>query len=102
MTDFIAKAEVEFRVGEVLVALWHNPIRDSNDKRANSHKITIERKQPPGHGSNEYTNVLEAGDIPKAILALKKAHDYIQTRRKEGQLPEEFKSAIACAPHRIP
>lgn len=101
MTDMMSEPEVEFRVGEVRVSLWHDPISDPNAKRANSHRVTIERQQASGH-SDRYTDVLQANDIPKAILALKKAHDYLEVRKKEQPDAGEFKSATIHSPNPIP
>jgi hypothetical protein len=98
MTHAIAKAEVEFRVGEVRVSIWHNP---AQDEMQSGHAISIEHKNE-GRGTAEPVATLPAEHIPKAILALKKAHDYLQMRKSEGQPPQDFQPATERAPERIP
>lgn len=102
MTNMLEKPEVEFRVGEVCVALWHNPIHDPDAKHASTHKLTIERRHSSHFDRHADTSVLEARDIPKAILALKKAHDYLETRRRHAPGAGDFKPATLHAPARLP
>ena len=94
MTNEYDAPEVHFRVGEVRVTIWSNPIRTVND-RDGGRRITIDRRQPPGN--NEYTNVLQSEDIPKIMLALRKAHDYIQRTNTAETINAEFQSGTAFA-----
>lgn len=102
MNELFTRPEVEFRVGEVRVSLWYNFAHGSNDKRGGSRKVTIERQSPPGNRATEYTSVLDSDDIPKAILALKKAHDYIQARGKQPPDAADYQPATTYVEGRIP
>lgn len=94
-----AHLEVQFRVGEVRAAIWHNP--NDNNTNAESYRVTTERQRHTGR-NEEYVPVLTGGDITKAIIALKKAHQYIQRRGKEPADAGILKSATLHTPHRLP
>ena len=100
MTSAMLETEVQFHVGDVRVTLWYDPASCPNGALGSSHKVTVEQRGPTGN--YEYADVLNASEIPKAILALKKAHDYLKRRDKEGAPALDFHSATERAPERIP
>ena len=95
MNNVTAAPEVQFRVGEVRVALWPSHLRPDDP---NALQITIERS----HDGHEYTSVLTPDDITKTILALKKAANYIRMRKDAPQNAGEFTSADIKAAERVP
>ncbi len=95
MNNISAAPEVQFRVGEVRVALWPSHLRPDDP---NSLQITIERR----HHNRQYTSVLTPDDITKTILALKKAANYIRMRNDAPQKAGEFTSADIKAVERVP
>jgi hypothetical protein len=97
----ISRPEVQFRVEFVRVALWPASAPPAEALEERNYKVTVERQRNAG-ASQEYTDVLDARDIPKAILALKKAHDYIRNRQRQPPDAGRFTSAAGYAPERIP
>jgi len=88
--EISAHPEVTFRVGLVRASLWRKPTQTKEDQ--NVYWVSLDRKKetPPQRGNNE--ELLDGADIPAAIFALKKAHDYIKHR--PGPAPQrEFLSA---------
>ena len=70
MTGLPVEPEVRFRVGAVRVTLW--PGANTSEVQ----RITIDRKENEG----AYTDVLYIRDITAAILGLKKAAQYVQSK----------------------
>ena len=101
MKGVSAAPEVQFRVGLVRVAIWPVAAVDLNTPEHGGYQVTVER-QCRFSREREYTDVLDAEDIPKAILALKKAHDYIRGRVHESEEAGEFHSAFGFPAPRIP
>jgi len=85
MNGIPAKPEKEFRVGAVRVAVWTNPRHAADGRIFNSHKIQVERTYKDVTGKFACTNSLDTNDIPKAILALKKAYEYLTIRDPTNQ-----------------
>ena len=71
------KPEAAFKVGAVRVAIWTNPRMTNGGRPFSSHKVIVERTYRDSDQRFKSTNSLDAGDIPKAILALFKAYEYI-------------------------
>lgn len=102
MTGAIACADREFRVGDVRAVVWTNPIHQPDLGKYTGCSVTVERLKKTGQGGPVYTSVLDGGDIPKAILALKRAHNFIQACQREEAKRTGFKSAEQILAERIP
>lgn len=99
MTGIPTKPEKEFRVGPVRVAIWTNPKTTKDGKTFNAHRVVVERRYRDRDGNWKSTEALDANDVPKAILALRKAYEWITTpkpRRPEPSAP------LPSAPQRTP
>ncbi len=77
----MSKPEKVFKVGPVRASVFQNDIV-SNGRRMSLPKVVIEVRYKDKSGEWKGTNSLSINDIPKAILALQKAYDYITTRRQ--------------------
>jgi hypothetical protein len=77
MSNEYAKPEREFRVGAVRVSIWANPRYGADGKTWTSHRIAIDRGYKDHDGNWKKTDTLETEDIPKTILALKRAYEYL-------------------------
>ena len=95
MPSISAKPEKEFRVGAVRAAIWVNERVSPDGRMFNSHKVVIERTYKDTEGFKS-TDSLDVNDIPKAILALKRAYEWIMC---SGQ---EIETATAQATVKFP
>ena len=77
MTDAHSRPERDFRAGAVRVAVWTNSRLSSEGIPFNSHKVVLERTYKDSDGGFKTTGSLGLNDIPKAILALQKAYDFL-------------------------
>lgn len=80
------KPEEVFKVGPVRAAVFQNDIVVKGNNVSLS-KVTIEVRYKDKHGEWKGTNSLSINDIPKAILALQKAYDYITNRTRTDKAP---------------
>ena len=76
MSDY-SIPEKEFHVGRVRVTLWTRPRYTADGKTSTTHHITLDRGTKNTSGTWQGSDTLEPDDLPKAILALKHAHDYL-------------------------
>jgi len=82
----MAKPETSFKVGAVRASVFRNLVAN-NGKMVPLPKVVIEVRYKDKTGQWNGTNSLSVNDIPKAILALQKAFDYL-TGPKEPE-PQE-------------
>ena len=77
MTELQSRPEKDFRAGAVRVTVWANSRLSSEGIPFNSHKVALERTYKDSGGGFKTTGSLGLNDIPKAILALQKAYDFL-------------------------
>ena len=83
--------EISFKVGAVRASVFKNLVLN-NGRTVPLPKVVIEvRYKDKTTGQWNGTNSLSLNDIPKAILALQKAFDYL-TQHKDSQPPGEPES----------
>lgn len=82
-----SKPEEVFKVGPVRASVFQNEITH-NGRRVNLPKVVIEVRYKDRNGEWKGTNSLSVNDLPKAILALQKAYDYVTTRRHESEIEQ--------------
>jgi hypothetical protein len=80
----MSKPETVFKVGAVRAAVFRNIIEKAG-KSIPLPKVVIEVRYKDKTGQWNGTNSLSLNDLPKAILALQKAFEYLTTHKE----PEE-------------
>ena len=78
------KPETVFKIGAVRAAIFKNIIQ-KNGQSLELPKVVIEVRYKDKTGQWQGTNSLSINDIPKAILALQKAFEYLTERKDPGQ-----------------
>ena len=86
----MSKPEITFKVGAVRASVFRNMVVN-NGRQVPLPKVVIEVRYKDKTGQWNGTNSLSLNDIPKAILALQKAFEYL-TQHK-GPEPAEDLSA---------
>ena len=88
----MSKPETVFKVGAVRASVFRNVVTDNNGKTVPLPKVVIEVRYKDKTGQWNGTNSLSLNDIPKAILALQKAYDYVTGHKDpeptEGPFPD--------------
>ena len=72
----MAKPEKRFRCGGCEAAIFENEIV-RNGKTIKIKKVSFQKRYKDGDGEWKSTSSLDQNDIPKAMLVLSKAYEYI-------------------------
>lgn len=68
--------EKSFSAGAVNAAVWLNKVKDRDGNDIEVRSVTIQRRYKDGDDWKS-TNTLRLNDIPKMVLVLQKAYDYL-------------------------
>ena len=79
----MAKPEIVFKVGAVRASVFRNVIQ-KNGQSIPLPKVVIEVRYKDKTGQWNGTNSLSINDLPKAILALQKAFEYLLEQKQAG------------------
>ena len=79
----MSKPEISFKVGAVRASVFRNVVVN-NGRQIPLPKVVIEVRYKDKTGQWNGTNSLSLNDIPKAILALQKAFEYLTQHREPG------------------
>ena len=76
----------KIKVGAIDGAVWKNTIPQGKDgKEIVTHSFTLERRYKDSDGEWQGTKSFRTNDIPKAVLALQKAYEYVTMQAAEQQ-----------------
>ena len=87
------KPEVVFKVGAVRASIFRNTITQQG-REVTLPKVVLEVRYKNKAGEWQSTNSFSLNELPKAILALEKAYDYLTMPKDPSgsQLPDEPRS----------
>jgi len=80
----MSKPETVFKIGAVRASIFQNII-EKNGQSIKLPKVVIEVRYKDKSGQWQSTNSLSINDLPKAILAIQKAFEYLTERKDTGQ-----------------
>jgi hypothetical protein len=80
----MVKPEIVFKVGAVRASVFKNIIQ-KNGRAIPLPKVVIEVRYKDKTGQWNGTNSLSLNDLPKAILALQKAFEYLMEHKQPEQ-----------------
>lgn len=75
--------EKKFRAGSVSATIWVNHGKDSEGKETTYKTISFERSYLDKENNWQTTNSLRTSDLPKAILVISKAYEYLALNEQE-------------------
>ena len=78
----MSKPEVSFKVGAVRAAIFRNTIQ-RGAQTVSIGKVILEVRYKGKDGEWKSTHSMSANELPKAILALQKAYDYLMTKKSD-------------------
>ena len=67
----------KFKAGGVEVSIWENEFVGRSGEAGVAHSVKLERRYKDKEGNWQGTGSLKEVDIPKAVLALNKAYEWI-------------------------
>jgi len=71
------KPEKKFRAGGVAATVWKNEAVDDQGQPREYRTIAFEKSYKDKQGAWKTTNSLNSNDLPKAIVVLSKAYEYL-------------------------
>ena len=80
----MSKPETVFKIGAVRASIFQNII-EKNGQSIQLPKVVIEVRYKDKTGQWQGTNSLSINDLPKAILALQKAFEYLMEHKDTGR-----------------
>lgn len=88
--------EKKFSAGSIIVTVWNNSVIDEKTGNENYYKtVSFDRRYLNKQGEWKTSNSLRLNDLPKAVLALNKAYEYLVLKEKETvEYDLSFDSAI--------
>ena len=72
----MAKPEKKFQCGVIEASIFENEI-NQHGKPIKIKKVAFQKRYKSSDGSWKSTNSLDVNDLPKAILSLSKAYEYL-------------------------
>ena len=81
--------EKKFRASPISATIWANEATTKEGETKLYRTITLERTYKDKDGVWKSTNSLRNNDLPKAILVLNKAYEYINIREDDSKIVEE-------------
>lgn len=85
----MSKPEIVFKIGAVRASVFKN-IFEKDGKSIPLPKVVIEVRYKDKTGQWKGTNSLSINDLPKAILALQKAFEYLMEHKDSAQSVNNF------------
>lgn len=73
------KPEQKFRVGNVTATIWNNEVKKDGEAKEIKH-VSFEKSYKDKNGEWQATNSLNIADLPKAMVVLGKAYEYLVLR----------------------
>ena len=76
----------KFKVGGIAVAIWANQaVNPKSGQPETFHSIKLERRYKDKGGDWQSSDSMRTNDLPKAILALSKAYEFIVLEEPEQE-----------------
>ena len=80
----MAQPEKSFRHGAISASIFDNEVA-MNGRKVTVHKVSIQRAYKDKNGKWQNTNSYGINDIPKLIVAVSKAYDYLTAREDASE-----------------
>ena len=81
--------EKKFKASPVTATIWVNEVKSKDGDVRSFRTISLERSYKDKEGSWQNTSSLRVNDLPKAVLVLNKAYEYVSIREEEPGFIEE-------------
>lgn len=81
--------EKKFRAGAITAAVWNNVVQTKEGSERSFKTISFERNYKDGEGTWKTTHSLRASDLPRAVLVLNKAFEYVSLSGYDNDIAVE-------------
>jgi hypothetical protein len=73
----------KFKAGAISAAVWENQAQNNKGEVISFKSISFDRNYKDANGEWQKTNSLRTSDIPKAVLVLSKAYEFLALNSQE-------------------
>jgi hypothetical protein len=73
----------KFKAGAISAAVWENQAQNNKGEVISFKSISFDRNYKDANGEWQKTNSLRTSDIPKAVLVLSKAYEFLALNSPE-------------------
>lgn len=80
--------EKKFRASPVAATVWANEAKTKEGEATMFRTISLERSYRDKDGVWQNTSSMRVNDLPKAILVLQKAYEYVTFKEESDQIEE--------------
>ena len=84
MTNENAKPVKKFVAGTIQAAIWRNAIQVSGGNDGVMMTVSLERRYKDREGNWQSSGSLRVNDVPKAVMLLNKAYEFLTTAAEDG------------------
>ncbi|MFA6888974.1 MAG: hypothetical protein WC254_05770 [Candidatus Woesearchaeota archaeon] len=77
------KPAKNFKAGAVRATIWSNLTKNEDGTEGSYNTVALERSYKDKNGAWQTTSSLRANDVPKALLVLNKAYEFIALNEEE-------------------
>ena len=88
MTQTSNKPVKKIQAGGISAAIWKNDMQVRDGRQVESSSVSIERRYKDKRGEWQSTSSLQMNDVPKALLVLNKAYEYMALKDRETEIPD--------------
>ncbi len=81
--------ETKFRAGAVSATVWLNQIKRQNGETGAYRTVSLDRRYKDKDGNWKSSGSLRAIDLPRAVLVLNKAFEYVAMSRIDSSADDE-------------
>ena len=86
--------EKKFSTGVVSATVWKNQGKTKSGEETSYNTISLQRRYRDKNDEWQSTNSFRISDLPKAVLVLNKAYEYLVLREQAEELADEEESMI--------
>ena len=81
----VVRPEKSFRIGAVRASVWKNTRENKDGKTFETRTVSLDRSYKDQAGNYKSTNSFNPNEIPKAILLLQRAYEYLVLGPEEAE-----------------
>jgi len=75
----------KFKAGAISATVWENQAQNQKGELISFKSISFDRNYKDANGEWQRTNSLRTSDIPKAVLVLSKAYEFLALNSAEAE-----------------
>ena len=75
----------KFKAGAISATIWENQSKDKQGEDISYNSVSFDRNYKDANGQWQKTSSLRMSDLPRAVLVLNKAYEFLALNRPESE-----------------